>query len=184
MLIRLALTPFCFENRQILRIKRLTMLESGYFWFATYLSRGSPHWRRMRRAAMWGFPLQRNKMGVLCVRLFAVISSIPEVTLCCRPSVKIQYVVSFKEFHLVAREAVRGRERERERGGGWSGGGGHMLFHNHYTHKPTLLYNFFPLCYYCNRTFGPFLILGSGGVWRLPKRHSHWNKQLSLVFFM
>ena len=62
---------------------------------------------------MWGFPLQRNKMGVLCIRLFAVISSIPEVALCCRPSVKIQYVVSFKEFHLVAREAAQ----ERREGG-------------------------------------------------------------------
>ena len=36
----------------------------------------------------------------------------------------------------------------------------------------------------CNRTCSPFLILGSGGGWRLPWRDSHWNKQLSLVILM
>ena len=40
---------------------------------------------------------------------------------------------------------------------------------------------------FCNRTYGPFLILGSGAGWRLPRRDTHngiHKSQLSLVFFM
>ena len=37
----------------------------------------------------------------------------------------------------------------------------------------AVFYNFVCLFCYCNRTCGPFLILGSGGGWRLPRRDTH-----------